>query len=455
MLVQHELLLFAGIFFLLGAIDEFAVDIAYIWLRLTGRVSTKHLSEDDERRDHLSGQVAVFIPAWREANIIGQTLRHMASNWPQDELRIYLGCYRNDPATLVAAIDAAVGDARLRIVVHDIAGPSTKADCLNRLYRALEADERRQGFEARMVVLHDAEDMVDRAALPVLDRAIEAADMVQLPVRPEPQDSSRWIGSHYCEEFTEAHAKGLVVRDALGAGIPLAGVGCGLRRDALAGLARTRGENGPFAAECLTEDYELGLGIGQLGGRSRFLRLRGHDGRLIATRAYFPARIDQSVRQKTRWLHGIALQGWDRLGWSWSPAEFWMRLRDRRGPMTALVLFVAYSLLLVSIGSWLLGLAGLGSAVEFSPMLESVLALNLASLLWRCILRFAFTAREYGVGEGLLAILRIPVTNIIAIMAGRRALAAYLRSLRTGRIRWDKTEHHAHPATLQLAETRA
>lgn len=452
MLVQHELLLFAGIFFLLGALDEFAVDVAYIWMRLTGRVSTRQLSEEDERLDRLTGQVAVFIPAWREANIIGATLRHLAKSWPHQDLRIYLGCYRNDPETLAAAIDAAVGDERLRVVVHDIAGPSTKADCLNRLYRALAADELRQGFDARMVVLHDAEDMVDRAALPVLDRAIEFADMVQLPVRPEPQEESRWIGSHYCEEFTEAHAKGLVVRDALGAGVPLAGVGCALSRDALAGLAKLRGEDGPFAAECLTEDYELGVGIGNLGGRSRFLRLRGHDGRLIATRAFFPARIDQAVRQKTRWLHGIALQGWDRLGWSWNPAEFWMRMRDRRGPLTALVLFVAYSLLLVSAGSWLLGLAGLGSAVEFSPMLETILVLNFASLLWRCVSRFTFTAREYGVGEGLFAVLRIPVSNIIAIMAGRRAFTAYWRSLRTGRVRWDKTEHHAHPATGRLVE---
>ena len=33
----HELLLFAGFFFLLGAIDELAVDVTWGWLRLTGR----------------------------------------------------------------------------------------------------------------------------------------------------------------------------------------------------------------------------------------------------------------------------------------------------------------------------------------------------------------------------------------------------------------------------------
>jgi adsorption protein B len=46
----------------------------------------------------------------------------------------------------------------------------------------------------------------------------------------------------------------------------------------------------------------------------------------------------------------------------------------------------------------------------------------------------------------LRAILRLPHANLIAIMAGRRALVAYARSLLGGRVRWDKTPHLAHPA---------
>lgn len=449
-LVQHELLLFAGIFFLIGAIDEFAVDLIWLWLRITGRASDRRLRPDQEASTHLAGQAAVFIPAWGEASIVGITIRHLLSVWPQTGLRLYVGCYANDPATLVAASRAAEGDARLRIVVHQHDGPTTKADCLNRLYQALEIDEARQGFRARMVVLHDAEDMVDPAALALLDEAIGTADMVQLPVLPMPQSRSRWIGSHYLEEFAESHQKTMVVRDALGAGVPLAGVGCALSRDTLARLAADRDE-GPFASDCLTEDYELGVQIGAIGGRSRFLRLRTADDRLIATRAYFPARIDHAVRQKTRWLHGIALQSWDRLGWRAHPADFWMRLRDRRGPLTALVLAVAYLVLALVAVNWLLALAGIGEPLVLSATMELVLAANLLSLAWRAAMRFGFTAREYGWREGVWAVLRIPVTNIIAIMAGRRALADYIRTLRGKPLRWDKTEHHAHPAALPLA----
>jgi len=73
---------------------------------------------------------------------------------------------------------------------------------------------------------------------------------------------------------------------------------------------------------------------------------------------------------------------------------------------------------------------------------------NLASFAWRAAMRFAFTAREYGWREGLRAILRLPPANIITIMAGRRALASYVRSLLGGRVRWEKTRHETHPAFM-------
>jgi adsorption protein B len=53
--------------------------------------------------------------------------------------------------------------------------------------------------------------------------------------------------------------------------------------------------------------------------------------------------LGAAVRQKTRWMHGIAYQGWDRLGWSGRLGERWMRLRDRSGPLTALVLAAAFA----------------------------------------------------------------------------------------------------------------
>ncbi len=463
MLAEHELLVFAGVFFLIGALDEICVDFVWIWLRLTGRAKAQTLGPEPSRGQianapaafgvHLAGDAAIFVPAWQEAGVIGTTISHMLSHWPHSRLRLYVGCYRNDPATINAAIRAANGDSRFRLVIHEREGPTTKADCLNRLYAALEEDERRSGSAVRMVVMHDAEDMVDPAGLTLLDAAMETAVLAQLPVLPVPQADSRWIGSHYCEEFAEAHGKAMVVRDALRVSMPLAGVGCAIRRGALAELASRRVGGSPFAADCLTEDYELGIRISAMGGNTAFLRYRHQDGRLAATRACFPARLDFAVRQKSRWVHGIAFQGWDRLGWTRRPAEIWMRLRDRRGPFAAFILAIGYSLLVVASLSWGMHLAGFGVPRDISPELRAVLVVNFVCFAWRALWRFSFTAHEYGAAEGFRAVLRIPVANVIAIMAGRRAFAGYVRSLAGQLPVWDKTHHHAHPA-LAAAELR-
>ncbi len=452
---EREFLLFAACFFLVGALDELAMDFVWFWLRLTGRTRAPSIERSFHEGRPLEGPVAVLIPAWREEWVIATTIAHALAAWPQRELRIYAGCYRNDPLTAQAIMQGAGTDPRVRLVVHDRDGPTTKADCLNRLYAAVETDEGRAGVTFRMVLLHDAEDVVDPAALGLLDAAMDHADFVQLPVLPQPQPDSPFVGSHYCEEFAEAHGKALVVRAALGAGLPAAGVGCAFGRSILQRIPREAGHDGPFSVESLTEDYELGLKIEAAGGRSLFLRVRGDDGKLIATRAFFPASLHASVRQKARWIHGIALQSWDRLGWSGGVAETWMRLRDRRGPLTALVLFVAYAVLVLSAGLWAAGLAGYANPWRPDPLLETLLWANLASFAWRAAMRFAFTAREYGVGEGLRALVRLPHANVIAILAGRRAFIAYLRTLLGGRIRWDKTHHEAHPTRLLLAEIRS
>lgn len=309
-LLEAELLLFAAFWFVVSAFDEIAIDLTWPWLRLTGRSRHIRISQSEEVRP-LSGPAAAFVPAWHEADVIGAMVSHTLKAWPQEEMTLYIGCYGNDTATIAAAMTAAGRDPRVRLVIHDQSGPTTKADCLNRLYQAMADDEVRRGVRFSCVVMHDAEDMVHPAALSAIDRALHNVDFVQLPVRPEPQAESRWVAGHYCDEFAEAHAKSMVVRDALGAAIPAAGVGCGFTRGALTALAMRRsaeGQAGPFASECLTEDYEVGLLVSR-AARGRFLRLHDHLGELVGTRSFFPGTIETSVRQKTRWIHGIALQG--------------------------------------------------------------------------------------------------------------------------------------------------
>src|SRR3546814_17047091 len=58
-LVEHELLLFAAVFFLIGALDEFAVDLAWLWLRLVGQAETLSIDRAEVHAPPLPGPAAV------------------------------------------------------------------------------------------------------------------------------------------------------------------------------------------------------------------------------------------------------------------------------------------------------------------------------------------------------------------------------------------------------------
>ena len=296
---------------------------------------------------------------------------------------------------------------------------------------------------AAAVVLHDAEDVVHPGELRVFDSLIGDYAVVQIPVLPLIDPAATLISGHYGDEFAEAHAKTLVVRQALGAGLPLAGVGCAIERAMLDRIAA--GQDGaPFDAGSLTEDYELGLRIAELGGSGMLARVRERPGGpLVAVRAYFPATLDAAVRQKARWMTGIALAGWDRIGWTraldWR--EHWMRMRDRRAPIAVLVLAVAY-VALVAWGALLAGHAIAGvPAAPISASMELLLRVNGILLGWRLASRALFTGYAYGWREALWSLPRALVANLVALLAARRAVTAYVRALRGGALTWDKTRH--------------
>lgn len=450
--VTHELVLFAGVGVLIGGLDDLAIDLLWIarwgWRRIA--IYTRHarVNADSMAPALNPGRIAVFVPAWRESHVIGPMLRTALTRWAGRDIRIFVGCYPNDPAT-IAAVNA-IGDPRIRCVVGPEPGGTTKAGNLNTMWRALLHDELRHRVRFKAVALHDAEDVVHPAEIAVFDALIERFDMVQLPVLPLIDPSSRWVSATYADEFVEAHGKAMVVREAVGAGVPSAGVGCALSRDMLARIAARHGGD-PFDPGSLTEDYELGLRLRAIGGRAAFVRLPGSSARgMVAVRAYFPGTFEAAVTQKSRWIVGIALSGWDRLGWSWRPAELWMRLRDRRALLASLVTLVAYAaLVLVAVDearSWLAGPTGL----DLSATIEAVLWINLGLLLWRATMRFGFVTSGYGWREGLRSLPRIVVGNIIAMAAARRAVVRYAQMRRRGRVEWDHTRHD-FPAELPAA----
>ncbi|MFL6759622.1 glycosyl transferase family protein [Sphingomonas sp.] len=442
-----ELALFAGVGFLLFAINDLAVDLIYfgrsIWRSLTvyTRYPRAFASYFVFKKD--PGLIAILVPTWDESAVIASMLKATVNRLDYDDYRVFVGHYRNDPAT--AAAIASVADPRIEAVEVPADGPTTKADCLNHLYDALIGFETAHGCAAKAVVLHDAEDVVHRFELRIFDALIGRAAVIQLPVLPLPDPHSRWISGHYCDEFAEAHVKELVVREAVGAAIPLAGVGCAIERRALGRLAAMQ-DGKPFAGNSMTEDYEVGLRLGALGLKTMFVRIPAQPGErsIVASRGHFPATLGCAVRQKARWLGGIALSGWDRLGWSGGLGERWMRMRDRRGPLAALLLLSAYGAALLWSQIWLAEALGAPIKARLSPGLITLLTINGWLLGWRVLMRAGFTTAAYGWGEGLRSVPRLVVGNVIAMLAAARAVSLHLGG---GASRWDKTRH-IFPAVL-------
>ena len=437
----YELALFASVGIFLGSLAEVALDLIALFCSLRTRFGqTPHPVPDPDILDTADAPpFAVFVPAWDEANVIGQMLDAALASYAGDNVHLFVGCYPNDAPT-TALVRSRVGP-KLSLVMVDRDGGTTKAHCLNNLYRAMLSFEARQGDAFAGIVLHDAEDVISKREIEVFHRHLDRFGMIQLPVFPLTNPHSRWISGHYCDEFAEAHGKTMVARQAIGAALPAAGVGCMIRRDAIAAFAVGRGGE-PFSEDCLTEDYELGLMLRDLGFATAFIEQEDTCGPgLVCTQAYFPDRLGDAVKQKARWMVGIGLDGWSRLGWGNGWAEVWMRARDRRGLTSAAILLAAYLAVVLAVLLWFAQWLTGRPFPAPQGLLAFLLCINLVMVGWRLAVRSLYTRRAYGFAEGVVAVPRVFVSNVIGILASIRAVGLHLASLRTGHVNWEKTKH--------------
>lgn len=448
-LLTRELLLLGALGIALSSLDDLFIDAVYFtrraWRTLTVYSRWPRMRAEDMHSGQPPGLLAVFVPAWDEGAVIGDMLRSFIARTDYPGYRIFVGVYPNDAATRNAA--AKIADPRIEIVTAVRPGPTTKADCLNAIWRAMLANEAVTAARFKAVVLHDAEDVVHPRELRVFDYLIPAKAMVQLPVVPFRDAGSRWIAGHYLDEFAESHGKDIVVREALGAAIPSAGVACAFERGMLGGIAEDLG-GCPFDPASLTEDYELGLRVAARGGKAALVRIEGHaGGGVVSTREHFPATLDAALRQKSRWLLGIALQGWDRVRWQGGLADRYMLLRDRKALASAFLVILAYTAATAyaaaTLMRWLVpDAAALPAVVERGSFLSRLLGVTSLLLVWRLVMRAAFTGSMHGRREALRAIPRAFVANLINFLAALRAIRQYLRiAAARDTARWEKTAH--------------
>lgn len=441
----------------LSCLDDFAIDLLYAlrWLRERRKAPTggaAPLLTAQDMAEKPADWIAIFVPALREAEVIGSMLRNAVRTLDYPRYRILVGTYAEDLATQDAVRAVAAEDSRVRCIVGDQPMKnSCKAACLNVLYRAMLDLEARGHPPFKAVVLHDAEDVVHPLELYVFNWHIPSKALVQLPVLPLRHTSARWwerwLAHTYLEEFAVAHSRDMVVRNWLGASLPSAGVGCGLSRPALAAAARRNGGL-PFRTTSKTEDYELGISLGLQGFPELMARVPAsrHDRECVATRCLFPKGFVASVRQRSRWLLGITLGGWRRFGWPDRLIDRYMLLRDRKALpcawLSLIALFLTIQLAALVLCADLAAWPDLPPLVEPGSFTVYLLACNLALLVWRGGQRAWITAASFGLWEGLGSVPRSISAILIHAAAAALALADYLWETTTGRpAPWRKTVH--------------
>ncbi|MDO5625375.1 MAG: cyclic di-3',5'-guanylate-activated glycosyltransferase NrfB [Pseudomonadota bacterium] len=450
---------------LISGLDDLFIDITY-WVRRVWRALTvysRHKRMDPHALHAIEEKpLAIMVPAWQEHGVIGRMAELAATTLDYENYHIFVGTYPNDPQT-----HADVEQVRTRFPnVHNVVcarpGPTSKADCLNNVLDAMLQFEQRSGVQFAGFILHDSEDVLSPMELRLFNYLIDRKDLIQLPVYPLERPLREFTGGHYLDEFAELHAKDIVVREALVGQVPSAGVGTCFSRRAITALLE-QGDGIAFDTQSLTEDYDIGFRLKQLGMREIFVRFpvppanaapntlarRGRSAReasVISVREYFPNTLSAAVRQKSRWITGIVIQGFRTLRWTKSAPLNYFLWRDRKGAITNFASFLATLIALQLIAIWVYQQLvpdsyRFLSIFEGDWWLAALLVANLFLMLNRIVQRIYFVTSYYGIVQGLVAVPRLVWGNLVNFLANWRAVSQALRAKDIRRMAWVKTDH--------------
>lgn len=432
------------------SIDDLAIDMIALLKKL--KPQALHPEELREMRRAPQKNIAVVVANWREADVIERMLRGNLEAIEYARVWFFVGVYPNDLETRDAARIVERNDPRVVVIENHRPGPTTKGQMLNVVFREILLAEERLGVRYDLFLIHDSEDVLHPQSLLLLNQAADHADFIQIPVFSFPRSPDLWTASTYVDEFAEIHTKDLLVRDALGAAIPSAGVGTAISRRVILRLLNDL--NGRILHEdSLTEDYVLGMTVKALGYRSRFVareippspseRNDSHRN-LIATKEFFPASWTRSVRQKSRWIHGIVFQSPGLCPPPLSLIDRLFRLRDRKGPLSSLIGLLGMILFVIS---GILLLVPTPGTIPFRealnhPWVVTLFVFNLFAGLVRLVQRFRAVRWTQDSTSAWWSLLRVPWGNIINFAAFLRALL-HLAETRIGGgpPAWIKTTH--------------
>jgi adsorption protein B len=427
----------------LSGLDDLGVDLAWLYAWVEYRLTCK--STDIAHNLNIpQSSIAIMVPLWHEHQVIARMLEHNVASIRYKAYHFFVGVYPNDELTknAVGAMARRFPNVHMAVCPHD--GPTSKADCLNWVYQHIRLYEEENDEHFDIIVTHDAEDMVHPEELHWINYYATRYDFVQIPVFGLKTPFRELTHGVYCDEFAENHSRDMVVRSRFRCFVPGAGVGTGYRREALEKLASAQ-SNRIFEPAALTEDYENGLRLRRLGCSQVFAspwRTGGPGSDFVATREYFPQKWSAALRQRSRWVTGISLQGWERFGWEGTLGEVYWLWRDRKGLLGSPLGVAANALFAYGLATHMW--------TRLTPNEVHLTWATLTLQVLRTAIRMGCVARIYGFAFSLAVPLRVFYANALNAAATFSAVARYAKSKWRGEpLRWLKTEH-AYPSRAAL-----
>src|SRR3989449_1700638 len=244
-----------------------SLDDAFIDLLAVGIVRLR--LTDLAECPHAIPKTAVFVANWHEEDVLGKMVECNLARIQSREVSFFLGVYPNDTATVRVAkeLEAKHPD-RVRVIINTLPGPTSKGQMLNEMFsQVFSSDDCPE-----MAVLHDSEDVIDPRTFQIYAAYAREYDYVQVPVFSLNRGKGAHVASTYMDEFAERHTREMIVRDAVGASIPSAGVGTCMTKKLLKHFLRSRGQ--VLMSGTVTEDYILGVEAKREGFKADLSRMR-------------------------------------------------------------------------------------------------------------------------------------------------------------------------------------
>lgn len=468
--IMWYFLLGMSILFIISGLDDFFIDVYYWTDHFYRKWKYRHeppltYQKLINRKEQL---IAVLLPCWHEAGVIGTMLQHNCSSIDYQNYHIFVGVYPNDPQTVADVQSVASKNPHVHCVINQDPGPTNKARNLNFVYQYIKDYERTTQQIFDIFVFHDSEDIIHPRSFLLYNYLMPKMEMIQIPILPLARPYLNFTHWMYADEFAENHTKDMIVREQIHGHVPSAGVGTAFARQTLE-LLEDPETKCPFAIDSLTEDYRTSLLISMYKLRQAFVfqkvsrlvwvekgifrkrYVEEEQKEIIATRALFPLEYTKAVRQKTRWIIGIVFQEWNHTKWPKSWKLCYTLAHDRKGAVTHFINGFGYLLFLF----WVCYSYFTFDKPEYPTLQEQF---NLHPWVWWLIIivsilmldriaqRVIAMLRVYGPIPALLAIPRTFYVNLLNLHALIRAYLIYFSTPKTNtsakQPAWDKTDHH-------------